>query len=233
MAFLLGWIVAPAVAADATVEFRRAVTGMAERVGALSDCTFVFHQSERHGNKLEAPVRIEVKYRPMHDVYMRWVDGGRQVLFRPGWNDDRLMVDPGPWIPTLSLAPDSRLAMNGQRQGVLMMGFPNVVRLFTADVRRAEQHPEYPVSTVDEGPTNELGEAAHCWAVTLPKKLDPAFYAAKVRVCLADRNALPVRIQAWEEIEGVLTMVEDYGYTDVKINVGLTDRDFEPATYGF
>src|SRR5262245_43207823 len=107
------WVAGVAHASDdATATFEKTVAEMAAAVGRLKSATFEFASDEYvHGAMIHTPETF-VKYRPTHDVYMRTgpVDApSRQVLFRPGYYENKLRVDPGPYLPALAIDPFGRL----------------------------------------------------------------------------------------------------------------------------
>jgi len=51
----------------------------------------------------------------------------------------------------------------------------------------------------------------------------PGYYAPRLRICVFVGSKLLSRVQAWDASE---RLVEDYEYRDLRVNVGLRDRDF-------
>ena len=91
------------------------VEGMVEAAALIRDETYTFHTREYSNGSMAPMQAIAVKYRrPEHDVYMKWVGDhhrGQEAIFRAGWNQDRLRVSPGAFIPTLNIDPSGRLAL--------------------------------------------------------------------------------------------------------------------------
>ena len=212
---------------------------MEAAVAKLRDAEYTFHQLEVVDGELQPQQVIQVKFRRPHDVYMTWIGEaytGRQLVFRRGMNNGKLMVDPGPWIPSLWLDPLGSLASAGQRHSVNEVGFVAVAKLYVADTNKIEADPtRFDPEVTDEGVTVEYGESVHCFTTLLPKDVEPSFYSLKARTCFSERSDLPVRVQAWDNEDGKVMMVEDYGYEDTRVNVGLVDLDFDPnnPAYGF
>jgi hypothetical protein len=68
------------------------------------------------------------------------------------------------------------------------------------------------------------------------RRRDDGFYFA--RLFVDDELQLPIRYAAYDwpaQEEGQPRLVEEYTYLDLKLNVGLTDRDFDHRneSYGF
>jgi hypothetical protein len=60
----------------------------------------------------------------------------------------------------------------------------------------------------------------------------PTYYASKIEVCLDDATGLPISSKSWDH-KG--NLYEEYIYHKFKVNVGLTDLDFDPenSSYNF
>jgi outer membrane lipoprotein-sorting protein len=218
--------------------FLDAIGQMSAAVSKVTDTTYVFHQREWAQGKQQPAVTMEVKYRLPGDVYMKWVgekSTGRELVYRgAGWNDGQMRVNPGPWIPTMNLDPMGTLALRGQRHNIHNLGFHYSVKLFAVDSERILANPEaYAVTVEDEGVLQVYGESARCLSAVLPKAKEPAFYASKIRFCLNERTKLPAQIQAWDQEDGALRLVEEYGFEQIKTNVGLQDSDFDPENSSY
>lgn len=53
----------------------------------------------------------------------------------------------------------------------------------------------------------------------------PTYYASKWEICIDDASGLPISFQNWDASGNVF---EKYSFQKLKINVGLTDLDFDP-----
>jgi len=220
------------------VDFDRVIAQMQAAATQLRDATYLFHKQEYANGRQQPAERIAVKYRAPNDIYMQWLapsHKGRELLFRPGWNDDRLRISPGRWLPTINLNPRGRLAMRGNRHSIYQLPFPTIIANFVDSAALIRANPALRAHTTDLGEQRHFGESGHCYRLLLPNDREPRLYAAEVMLCVSRRTGLPLRIQAWDVEDGRLRQVEDYGYENVRINKGLTDLDFDPenSEYGF
>ena len=58
----------------------------------------------------------------------------------------------------------------------------------------------------------------------------------QTRICFDRQTLLPIHSEryAWPAEAGEAPpLIEEYSYTNVRTNVGLTDADFDPPQYGF
>lgn len=235
-------LVAGAARADTAADADALAEGLISRMRAVAattrDATFTFYKQEWVGGRLLPEERMFVKQRYSGGLYMRWdgdVKHGRQILYNPGWNNNRMRVDPGPMLPNLDLDPRGSIARDGERHSIFEVGPLVVVKLILADKTVLDANPALSVKITDLGASTVYGEAARCLDMALPKASEPRLYAHRVVVCANQRTGLPTRIEAWDDEAGAVRLVERYGYGDLRLNVGLADQDFSPEhpDYGF
>lgn len=240
LAALLALLLLPATAhaADATATFLDRIEAMQQAAAKLHDATFHLHKREWVGSEMTPRETLAVKFQRPLALYMRWVgevNQGREVLFRSGWNDGRLRVDPGGLVPTLNLDPHGRLAMRNSRHAIHSTSPLHTVEMIVGDVQRLQANPDHEAKVEDRGEHRIHGESARCLVSHLPKDRDPAYYARRVEVCFANRTDLPIRVRAWDHEGGEVRLVEEYVFEDLQVNVGLSSADFDPdhPEYGF
>ncbi len=218
--------------------FRAVVNGMDVAISQMQSATWRFHKQEYVDGEWLPEEIIDVRYRPPEDLYMHWVGDvheGRELMFRPGWNDDEIRVSTGPFVPTLNLNPLGSIAMRGERHSIHHLAITSVVGNFLRDRATLEAHPELKTGAVDRGIETIYGEPARCFDLTLPKDQDPSLYAYEVDFCVHLRTGLPAHALSFSIENGAFRQVELYGYENMRINPGLTDADFDPENpeYGF
>ena len=228
----------PPPAGAGEVDFEQVIAAMQTAAAQARDATYIFHKQEYADGKQRPAERTAVKYRAPNDVYMKWlgpVHKGRELLYRSTGNRGRLRINPGRWLPNINLDPRGRLAMHGNRHSIFDLPFPAIVKNFTDSATLIRANPALRARIDDLGEQRRLGETGHCYHLQLPKKQEPRLYAAETELCVSLRTGLPLTIKSWDEEDGAFRLVEDYGYENVRVNVGLTDLDFDPdnPAYGF
>ncbi len=232
------FVLPPALADD-----REQVFALVARIEAaeaqLQDSTYTLEMQEYVDGHLKDKEVMTLKYRRPHEVMLTWVgevNTGRELLYRQGWNDGDLRVNPGRFLPTLNLDPLGKVATAESRHSVLDSGVPFAVGKIIADTWRVRDAPERHGATFTWlGSSQVSGRAVSCYEAHLPKAQDPAFYATKAKVCAYDDLHLPASFEVWDVEDGSLRMVERFLFADLQVNVGLTDHDFDPdnPAYGF
>lgn len=204
----------------------------------LKDSQYTFYKQNYVRGKMLPESRSQVKFRPPHDVYMKFegpVSPGREVLFSKGWNEDRIRVNVGAVVPNLNLDPHGSLALRDSRKSILMVGFPNTVPLFTNDADLYLGGGAPMPTVTDLGTETVYGSAAHCYRIELPKDKEPRYYAREVKACFDLATDLVSRVEVSDLEDGALRLVEAYGFEKIRVDTGLSDADFDPenAAYGF
>ena len=163
---------------------------------------------------------------------------GREVLYVEGQYNNKLIAHEGGlkgrFLPTVKLPPTGNMAMKGQRYPMTEIGIENMlVKL----IQRGEQAKALPdvqseisTATINKRPCSVL-------TVTQPtKRPELLFYQAKVY--MDNELNIPIRYIAYDwpkQPNASLEVLEEYNYLNLKLNVGLTDKDFDPnnSTYNF
>ncbi len=155
---------------------------------------------------------------------------GREVIWVEGQHDGKLIVHEAAGIGKLlnvKLDPNGTIAMRGQRYPVTEIGIENLAVKMIETGLRHRPHGECEVQFFRDA---KIGEA-RClmMQVTHPTKRDHFdFYQA--RVYFDEELKIPIRYESWSWPEtpgGQPVLEEEYMYLQVRVNVGLTDRDFD------
>lgn len=211
----------------------------------IKDYTCVMTKQERLGDKVgeEQKIFCKVRNRKVNDeneittplsVYMKFITPkeGREVIWVEGKNDGKLTAhEPGGLIglKTWHLPADGKIAMMGQRYPISQTGFENLVfQLIDRGLREMEfDKSETEVDIIENVEFN--GRNCTKIVVRHPTKSDRyEFFEGRIYVD-KERN-IPIHYSAylWPEKEGAEPpLIESYTYSDIKLNVGLTDKDFD------
>jgi hypothetical protein len=226
----------PAEGDTASQGFEQALRAMNAVGEGLQDATFTLYKREWVRGSQGSLSVLDVKFRRAEDVVLTFVDGpnsGRVVLWRgPEWNGGRFRVDPGRFIPVMSLHPDGSLAMRGNRHSIRELPPMLLIDKITKDALKVNDSPTFKPDVTALGSEDVHGEKATCWEAKLPKAEDDTFYAYKVKICVNPKTSMVNRIKVWDHEDGQVRLVEEYDYVGFIANPGLSESDFAPETYG-
>ena len=203
----------------------------------IEDYTCTFVKRERVGGDLldEERLAMKVRHQPF-SVYMRFVQpeslAGQEAIYVKGRNDGKLFAHTtglkGQIAGTMSLDPTGFLAMRNNRYPITNAGMKNLVTLLIQLGQRKDLLQDCRVEFDDDG---KIGDR-HCQLIEIsnPRPVDD-FRLAKAKIWLDRERNVPLGFESWEwpkrGKEAVLA--ERYQYLEVKLDQGLTDRDFDPA----
>jgi len=219
----------------------------------VNDYTALLVKRERVSGVLGPHEFMEVKIRnrkvsggrivqPL-SVYINFIKpgsvAGREVIYVEGQNDNKIIAHEGGFkgrfLPTVSIPPTGMLAMRGQRYPLTEIGVENLIEKLIERGSKARQQPDVQCEFRKNARVKD--RACTVLQVISPTKV-PGLDFHQAQVFIDDKLNLPIRYISydWPVREGAaLEVIEEYNYLDLKVNVGLTDADFNennPA-YGF
>jgi hypothetical protein len=210
---------------EAVARLREAQAAYSE----VRDYVAVLHRQERVRGELQAPEVIRLKFRKPFQVYMTWVGealAGRELLYAEGWNGNRLMAHEGGVLGfiTLSLDPNGALALRHSRHPVTDTGIGRMLEAVSESLHRAVAAGELEIGAI--GTQVVFGRRCRRIEGRLPADPAKGYYTPRVVMDFDLESKLPVQIEIHDAQD---RLIEKYGYEDLRLNVGLTDTDFDPA----
>ena len=211
----------------------------------VKDYTCIFIKQERVNGELlpEQTVFMKLREKPF-SVYMKWIgknSRGQEALYVAGINDGKVKVHQGGLlgIINLNLDPEGKMAMKDNRHPITDAGIGYTTRLIWEDLARARKKNEGEITFLEQKAGG--GTEFRYLRIALPpekvkpglKKTSPEqYYAAGAEICLDAAGLILSSITIYDSNGELL---EKYRYREIKLNVGLTDRDFDPDNdeYGF
>ncbi len=228
---------APVPIAEPVRALAPVIARMQEASRRAEDATCVFHKQEYKGKELPAEViDLKMRARPA-SIYMKWSEPeeqrGREAIWRAGWNDGKLCARSDSWV--VSLAPDAGRAMETNRHPITDAGFAYTVAMLARDLEIGRKDPTCFTRATDLGERRVFGAESHCYEVETDKARCTGLYGYRAQFCVDRGSGLPSEVNVWDREDGQVRLVERYGYERIRVNVGLTDADFDPANprYGF
>lgn len=217
----------------------------------IHDYSCVLIKREQVDGKITDYQHIQAKIRHQRNggqtdvpfsVYLRFLSparlAGREVLFVRGQNNDDLVARRGGQrlaSITLNVSPTGPLAMEGNRYPITEIGIQNLVGRLVEVIEEELKFDECEVKYFTDARLN--GRSCTHIQVTHPVRR-PYFRYYLARMFIDNQLQVPIYFVSydWPQVEGEEPMLfEEYAYTQMKLNVGFTDEDFQrtnPA-YGF
>ena len=161
----------------------------------------------------------------------------QEVIYCDGKNDGNMLAHAGSgvraMVGTVSLKPQSMLAMQGNRYPITELGVENLAKRLVEVAEHDKQFGECEVNFFPKAKVN--GRICTCVQVVHPvPRRNFRFHLA--RVYIDDEHLIPIRYEAYDwpkEQGGQPILMEEYTYMNVKVNNGFTDADFDPTNSAY
>jgi len=192
----------------------------------VKDYTCLFYKKELVKDKYIEQRNIIMKHRKPFSIYMKWTEGdekGTEVIYVQGRNDNKLKAHRGgilKWL-TLNLDPNGSVARKNNRHTVLDAHIGKIIDMCERNYKLAKLLNAGTFEPCEEKKIG--GTPKSCINATFPD--DRRFYGAVSYIYIDKEYRFPVAVEiyGWNN-----ELLEKYEYTDIKLNVGLTDKDFDP-----
>ncbi len=232
---LLSCLHGSATAAGAGVMLQ--LLSLAEKSYAgVTDYTSIFVSRERIGGTLREAETIQLKFQRPFRVYMKWLEGpskGREGLYVAGANDGKFLIYEPRGVRklfTAALDPQDPRVMEQSRHPVTDVGLGRLLEIVGENARRGMRAGVMQV--IDRGLAQVGGQRVRRVEGILPRDPKAGYYCYRVFLAFDEENHLPIQIVVYDWNDEI---VEEYTHTQLRVNPGLTDRDFDPNNreYGF
>ena len=213
------------------------------------DYTAVLTKRERIYGKLGEEQKVQLKIRnPRRQgdgtrqglcVYLRFLEPrnveGREVIWCDGVRQGKLVAHEGGWlnITRVELSPTGTLAMMGNKYPITQIGMG---KLFAKLIEKGERDRAVRDCQVEIRVGQQLDEVRCTLVEVRHPHPSPLVDFHVARIFVDEARHLPSKYEAylWPTKEGEAPPLEEqYIYSRVKLNVGLTDQDFDPDHSGY
>ena len=179
-------------------------------------------------------ISAKIRHKPF-SVYMGFLKPeskkGQEAIYVEGANDGNLVahgVGIKKLIGTVRIKPTSAMAMMDNRYPITEAGFKNLTKRLIEVGENDSKFAECEVKFFKNAKIND--RIATCIQVEHPvARQNFLFHMA--RIFIDDELNIPIRYEAYDwpaQKGGKPELLEEYTYLNLKLNVGLTDADFDP-----
>ncbi len=211
----------------------------------VSDYTATLVARERVKGQLKDESRMQLKIRNANpttgsglNAYLKFSQPAaarnREVIWQANQNDGKILVHEAGFrrlLGTLELRPEGPVAMMGQKYPITEIGLLRLAEKLIEKAEREAGRGANPPATI-EVLENQAIDNIPCrlYQVTNHDQSgDSDFHIAQVFVDMKRMVPLKYAAYMWPEKSGEAPpLEEEYTYLDLKLNVGLSDLDFDP-----
>jgi outer membrane lipoprotein-sorting protein len=203
----------------------------------VRDYSATVRKVERIDGKVGEPefALVKVRNKPF-SVYMHFIGPdnlkGQECVYVEGQNNGNMLAHAPPntlrgKFGTVSLAPNSAMAMKGQRYPITELGIYNLTRRLVEVGQKDMKFGECDVKFFKDykvaGRPCTMIQVVH----PVPRR---NFLFHEARIFVDDQLQMPIRYEAYDwpsQPGGKPELLEEYTYLNLKLNNGYTDADFD------
>lgn len=221
---------------DAIQLARDAIAACQARFREVEDYTCIFHKRERIDGRLHPPHVMAMKSRTKpQSVYFKFQqpNKGREAIYVAGRHGGKILAHDVGWgkllAGTMTLDPKGSMAMDENRHPVTEAGIGALIET-VAHRWGIELTPGESRVTIQ--PSVRVGQHSCRMIESVHPAKAPEFLFHMVKLYIDHEHGLPIRFEAydWPKHTGAAPeLVEEYTYLNLRVNVGLRDRDFDVA----
>jgi len=206
-----------------------------EGTAQVKDFQATFIKREKVGRKMQATQTMQIKFREQPlSVYLHFQKPhtGREVIYVHGRNGNQILAHETGikgLVGTVSLLPNSPQAMDESRYPITTIGIRKMLFQILKQWKTERQ--------VDAGvnvkyfPDAKLGNMQCKVLQTSYPQQKQGLRFHMTRLYIDKSTNLPVRVEQYDwptKRNNTPELVEEYTYTNIRTNSGLSDADFDP-----
>jgi hypothetical protein len=186
----------------------------------VDDYSCMLARRELLDDKIKDHTTVVFKYKRSARHYMRWPGDWIEAIYAEGKYDDKMVIHGGHLFDFARVAVDPAEALKYNRHTIKEAGVGYVLDLMTKNYRQALTDHDATIVVDGEGAVDERPT----WHLSGEFPPGRGYYGHRVYVDVDKASALPVKIEVrgWKD-----EFLEMYTYTKLKLNIGLTEEDFD------
>lgn len=201
---------------------RTILTKMLNAINAYKGLTYTMRSEERIAGMKElrdGNIYTKLLVSP-HKVYMKMItdpNKGTEILYVDGERGNKALVNPGRFLPTITLSPNSGLLTKDQHHTLLSAGFGLVVPIIGGAIKRADEQKKFDEVFKYVGDVNWNNR--NCYKIVIE---DPTYTITSYKAVKGDNmntifHKLLVPEYSLTELDGIKSFDEDLGGKTLKV----------------
>ena len=192
----------------------------------VADYTCTLDKRVKKEGIIHEELDIYVKYKKPKHYYFRWNRGlskGQEVIFVSGKFGDKIVAHTAGLFRyfTFHLDPEGNIAMKKNRHSLKDSGLEKVMHLIETNYIRSREIGLDAVTYMGE----DRISGRDVWVIKGRFPEDQGFYAHEIIMAMDKTLHLPIKVSVFDWSS---SLVEEYVFRDLVINVGFSEYDFNP-----
>ncbi len=186
----------------------------------VNDYSCILHRKDVVNGTLKEHSDVLFQYKKPSRFYMKWLKYKLEAIYAEGKYDNKMVIHGGLLFKFLSIAVDPEKARKYSRHTLPEADIGHILELIETNYRKAEADKD--ASMVFE--QDEMLDQRTTWLFKAVFPADRDYYGHIIHINIDKELHLPIKIkvQGWKD-----ELLEEYYYEDLKVNVGLTEEDFD------
>ena len=195
------------------------------KYASINDYTCMVSKKELVNGEYITWRNVYFKYRKPDNYYLKWTEGsseGKEVLYAGKKYNYKMKAHLGGLLNVINvnLDPKGSLAMKESRHNIFESDIGFVINLIKTNLQLSRKQKAGYVSYVKEVKINNC--SANLFKAEFPKS--KGFYCHVIYLYLDKDMNLPVKFEVYDWSD---KLIGSYMFSNIKINVGLKDYDFD------
>ncbi len=187
----------------------------------LKDYTALLHRKEllRDGTLKEHSAVI-FRFKKPSRYYMKWKDGEIEAIYADGKYNNKMVIHGGLLFKFISIAVKPEAALKYNRHTIIEADIGHILKIFETNYEMARTDKDAAIAFEKE----ELLDSRSTWRFKAVFPAGKDYYGHVIYINIDKDLHLPLKIivHGWN-----MELIEQYYYEDLKIDVGLTEEDFD------
>ena len=199
----------------------------------VTDYTGTFIKQERIDGKLRDKQTIDFKFKTTpHSILMEWKQNAGKIdklLYVENQNDNKALLHPTgilSWVKSVKRDPNNEEIMKSTLKPCTEFGFAKIAQSMLADLKGDDNNP--PKATL-KYLAQKGKQSSYVINLEMTYTNPAKGTAAKILMTYDTVTSAPTERNAYDSDNNLLY---SYTYTNLKLNTGLTDKDFTPQANG-
>lgn len=211
-------------------EVQNVLSKAQESYAQIQDYTAVIHKEEYRDGEKEKDERTIIKFQKPFKIYLKWLSGknkGSQLLYVEGKYDNKMIIRKGGGLlkvfGTMEMDPDGFWLKKFTKHSIKEAGFGGIIEKSNEAFKAATENNHIAAAqcTIEDLD----GRPAHKMVLVLaPEGEENGYYCRSAIQYFDTETYLPIKSTFWLWEDDT---AETFTYSDIKLNVGLTEDDFD------
>ncbi|HAK59822.1 MAG TPA: hypothetical protein DCO77_05490 [Nitrospiraceae bacterium] len=185
----------------------------------VNDYTCLLHRKDLVNGVLKEHATVLFKFKRPSRFYMRWPKDKIEAIYADGKYNNKMVIHGGLLFKFMSIAVKPEAALKYNRHTIREADIGHILTLFETNYVKSRTDPDATILFEDE----EMLGNRNTWRFKAVFPADRDYYGHVITIHIDKELFLPIKIvvYGWKG-----ELFEQYYYEDLKVNVGLTEEDF-------